>query len=192
MGRVGIPIEDERVLSTFNSVTQRITEYFDTARVALRAKGLTTLRELESMMDDLRGALFVAFPKELPSHDVLYRVLMDNEAFSSPQTRDVETSQLWFAAKKLKRADRLSDYIGHNEKSKIVVRLSKKSANMPMREPTVDEESRKKMMAFWHRKQQQNEKLSADDEDAYLQSEWADPNALKRSFLGTNKDLRYK
>ena len=63
---------------------------------------------------------------------------------------------------------------------------------MPMREPAVDEASRKKMMAYWHRKQQQNEKLMADDEDAFLQSEWADTNALKHAFVGTNKQLRYK
>merc|ERR1719295_107494 len=156
-------------------MTQRISEYLDTARISRRAKGLTKLDELEAMMDDLRGCLLIAFPKQLPSHDVLQRVLMDNEPFSSPQMRDPATAQLWFAAKKLKREDALNAYIGHNEKSKIVVRLSKKSGNMPMREPTVDEESR--------------EKLMADDENGYLQSEWADPNALKRAFLGTNKDL---
>ena len=69
-----------------------------------------------------------------------------------------------------------------------VVRLSNQSGNMPMQEPAVDEASRKKMMAYCHRKQQQNEKLMAEEED----TEWANTNALKRAFISTNKQFIYK
>ena len=149
-------------------------------------------------MDELRGALMIEYPEELPSHEVLQRILIENESLESidgnysKQMKDPETAQLWFTSKKLLRSDVLSHYIANNEKTKIVIKITKQKGNMPVREQGVDEETRKKMMAFWHKKQEQEKVLKEDDDTSYLQSEWADTGALKQAFLGTNKEPRYK
>merc|ERR1739838_1235425 len=97
-----------------------------------------------------------------------------------------KTGQMWFAGKKMLRGEekKMSDYVGTNEKTKIVVKITSQKGGAPVREPTVDEESQKKMMAFWHRKQEKDKELAEDDEDSYLQSQWVDPNALQAAFRG--------
>eukprot|EP00967_Tisochrysis_lutea_P077451 scaffold105167_cov30-Tisochrysis_lutea.AAC.1 len=46
------------------------------------------------------------------------------------------------------------------------------------------------MIAFYHKKQQEAEKLAAEDDDAYLHSSWADPKALKAAFTAEGLLLR--
>lgn len=41
---------------------------------------------------------------------------------------DSETSQLWWAGKELQHTKKLEDYIGKNEKTKIVAKLQKARA----------------------------------------------------------------
>jgi hypothetical protein len=48
---------------------------------------------------------------------------------------------------------KLSDYLGKNDKTKIVCKLQKKGAGAPQREPIVDENTQKEMMSFYHKKQ---------------------------------------
>lgn len=52
----------------------------------------------------------------------------------------------------------MSDYVGKNEKTKIVnkfikiVKLTKKGAGQPGKEPLIDEPAYKKMMAYYYKK----------------------------------------
>ena len=46
----------------------------------------------------------------------------------------------------------LYDYIGKNEKTKIVVKMNSKGQGAPMNEPLVDKETQKKMMAYYYKK----------------------------------------
>jgi len=87
--------------------------------------------------------------------------------------------------KKLDRKDKMSARFGKNEKTKVVIKIQRRGKGAPVREPAVDEQTRKAMMAYWHKKQEVHKKLEQDDEDSYLNSEWANPNALKRSLQGT-------
>ena len=85
----------------------------------------------------------------------------------------------------------LSDYVGKNDKTKVIAKLQKKGASAPMREPVVSEDEQKAMVAFYHKKQQEMEKLSLEDEDNYLHSQWANPKALKNAFTGVG-DVSWK
>lgn len=67
------------------------------------------------------------------------------------------------------------------------MKLSKKGAGPPSREPVLSEEERKKLMLHAYRKQEELKKLAEDDDDSYLNSDWADSGNLKRSFHGLNK-----
>ena len=54
-----------------------------------------------------------------------------------------------------------------------------------MREPMIDEETHKKMLAFYHKKNEELKKIDEnDDGDHYLGSEWADNRNLKAQMHG--------
>ena len=42
-------------------------------------------------------------------------------------------------------------------------------------------------MAYYYKKQEEWKKVSVADDDSYLDSNWADNQALKRQFQGINK-----
>lgn len=85
----------------------------------------------------------------------------------------------------------LCDYVGKNDKTKVIVKLQKKGSGAPQREAAVDEKTQKEMMAFYHKKQEEMKKLQEDDDDNHLNSAWADPKALKGSLQGTSS-IRFR
>eukprot|EP00486_Rosalina_sp_Unknown_P006095 CAMPEP_0201575822 /NCGR_PEP_ID=MMETSP0190_2-20130828/21239_1 /ASSEMBLY_ACC=CAM_ASM_000263 /TAXON_ID=37353 /ORGANISM="Rosalina sp." /LENGTH=245 /DNA_ID=CAMNT_0048005919 /DNA_START=271 /DNA_END=1008 /DNA_ORIENTATION=+ len=197
--RMGIPITNANIIKTINELIEKIVAYLNPERVALRYKGLTTLSELDGFLSELCGAVLIAYPMQLPDYDILQQILIDNVPLEkaddnfSKEVHDIETGQLWFTSKKLLRSEELNKYIGHNEKTKIVVKITKQSSNMPMREPAVDENTRKKMMSYWYKKQEQDKELKEDDDESYLLADWANTNSLKQTFNGLNANkMLYK
>lgn len=67
---------------------------------------------------------------------------------------DEATAQLWWAGKQLQRDKLLKDYVGRNEKTRIVAKLQKKGQGAPAREPVFSEEEQKKMMAHAYKRQE--------------------------------------
>lgn len=53
------------------------------------------------------------------------------------------------------RGKQLQDYVGKNEKTKIVVKLQKIGQGAPQREPVMSEEERKAMMLHAYRRQEE-------------------------------------
>jgi hypothetical protein len=102
---------------------------------------------------------------------------------------DPDTAELWIASRNLERNQVLSDRLGRNEKTKVIAKLQRPGAGAPGREPGVSEEERKAMMAFYFKKQEEMKKLADNEEDAYLNSSWADPKALQRSLRGQNGNV---
>jgi len=124
----------------------------------------------------------------LPEYDAVRHNLEGNEDLSgmedSKHVLDEESCSLWFAGKQLMRDEVMSKYVGKNNKCIIKAKLQPKSVGAPQREPAVDEDTKKKMMAYWHRKQEETKKLNEADEDAYLNSAWADPKGYKNAMNG--------
>mgnify|MGYP000323605676 CR=1 FL=1 len=88
------------------------------------------------------------------------KVILENrEEFDDKTdlTDDLSTDNitLWICSKELHKGKKLSDYFGKNEKSKYVVKITKKGQGAPVREPTIDPETHKKMLAFYHKKTQE-------------------------------------
>jgi hypothetical protein len=102
----------------------------------------------------------------------------------SKHVLDPASAAMWFAGKCMDRDHALDKYTGKNEKVMIKARIEPKGGNAPQREPAVDEETRAKMMSFWHKKEQESQKLENEDEDSYLNSSWANPKGFKQSVLG--------
>lgn len=62
---------------------------------------------------------------------------------------------IWFSGKEMMRGKKLSDYLGKNEKTKIVVKLQKAGQGAPQREPVVSEQEQKAMMMHAYRRQEE-------------------------------------
>ncbi len=66
-----------------------------------------------------------------------------------------------------------------------MVKIQKKGQGAPVREPLIDSETHKKMLSFYHKKTEEQKKLEDDNDDAYMNSAWADNRNLKNSLQGT-------
>merc|ERR1712216_736497 len=97
---------------------------------------------------------------------------------------EVGKASLWVFSKEMQPEKLLSDYVGKNDKSKVVAKLQKKGAHAPAREPVVSEAEQKAMIAHYHKKEQEMQRMVLEDEDAYQNSTWANPKALKNAFSG--------
>lgn len=64
------------------------------------------------------------------------------------------------------------------------MKLSKRGDGAPAREPIMSEDQRKQIMMHAYRRQEELKKLDQDEDDNYLNSEWADNSNLKKSFHG--------
>jgi cilia- and flagella-associated protein 298 len=153
-----------------------------------------TKQYFQETLDSLRGAVMIAFPEGLPEWDDV-PLIIKGEWEVDGRTMEAldEGAELWFANKQMEQGQDklLSDFVGRNDKTKIICKLQKPGAGAPQREPAVDEKTQKEMMAFYHKKQEELKKLAEDDEDNYLGSKWADPRILKANLQGTG-GVRFK
>lgn len=153
-----------------------------------QANVCVTVDMVKDALDQLRGAVMIVYPMGLPPHDPIRMEMEDREDLSGTQASlrviPEEDCQLWWAAKEMQRGKKLQDYIGKNEKTKLVVKIQRKGQGAPAREPLITAEQQKQMMLHYHRRQEELKKLEEADDDSYLDSDWSDRQALKRQFQG--------
>lgn len=154
----------------------------------VQANVCLTMDMVQEALDQLRGAVMIVYPMGLPPHDPIRMEFENQEDLAGTQASlqviPDEEAQLWWASKELQKDKKLQDYIGKNEKTKIVVKIQKRGQGAPAREPLVGEDEQKKMMMHYYRRQEELKKLEEADDDTHLQSEWSDRQALKRQFQG--------
>lgn len=154
--------------------------------VAMSSNGLN-MAAITEAINNIRGAVTIIWPMGLPEYDPVFEILNGTEDISgTSHAAEVmpENSSLWWAGKELVRGKLLSDFIGKNEKTKILAKLTKPGSGAPARENPMNEQAQKEMMAFYFRKQEEHKKLMENDDDDYVQSSWANPKALKSNFTG--------
>ncbi|KAF4316329.1 hypothetical protein BBO99_00006841 [Phytophthora kernoviae] len=145
--------------------------------------------ELLEKLQNVRGAVAMAFPMGLPDFDPV-KLMLDadsaEEALADSsavlEVLPEDSAELWWAGKQFFRDQHVHDLAGKNEKSTLIVKLQKKGGGAPSREPGVSEDERKAMMAFYFKKQQEMQQAADDDAEDYMTSTWADPKALKNSL----------
>ncbi|ELT95417.1 hypothetical protein CAPTEDRAFT_179325 [Capitella teleta] len=154
-----------------------------------------TFAIVQEALDILRGAVTIVYPMGLPPHDPIRAEFENTEDLSGMQASqeviELDRAALWWAGKEMVRGKKLCDFIGKNEKTKIVCKLQKKGLGAPAREPVVSQDEQKAMMAHYYRKQEEMKKLDQDAEDSYLNADWADNSSLRRQFQGVN-DIMFK
>lgn len=149
-------------------------------------------------IDNLRGAVMIAYPAfhRLPAYDPTRLELEEKEELDGhaelEAVLDHFQTNLWWAGKELRTDQTLEQYVGRNEKTKIVAKLAPKSTGAPVREPRIDEATHKAMMAHYYKKQEDNKKLLEDDDDSYLDSEWANPKSMKNALVGGGRPISWR
>jgi cilia- and flagella-associated protein 298 len=142
---------------------------------------------LQEKVDNMRGAVMMAFPMGLPEYDPIKGVLDGLEECVEGQYGQAllapEEAHLWWAGKEFHREETVGDRVGRNEKTKIVGKLNS-SDQPPGREPAVTEAERTAMMAHYFKKQEELKKLAEADDDDFHASAWANPKAMKNSLQG--------
>jgi len=159
-----------------------------TMRVAL------TAQVLKEKIDNIRGAVTIAYPMGLPAWDPIPHILEDKDEVAGADFKkilDPATATLWFAGKEFLRDGVVKDRIRH-EKTKVIVKLQKKGSSAPARQPAVSEAERKAMMAHYFKKQEELKKLATNDEDDYLNSAWANSRGLKNSLHGASNGIKFR
>lgn len=113
---------------------------------------------LSEQLDLVRGIMMMAYPgfHGLGDWEPIWIILENNEEHDPKMdlTDDLDTKSttLWAVNKELQLGKTLMDYFGKNEKTKLVVKAVKKGGGAPQREPLIDGDTHKKMLAFYHKK----------------------------------------
>jgi hypothetical protein len=114
---------------------------------------------LTECMDILRGIIMMAYPGYygLPDWEPC-RLFLENRELENPNFDEnnffyPEKTVMWWAGKEL-RGKLLNEFCGKNEKTKIVVKFTKKGGQPPSREPLIDEKTHKEMLSYYHKKTQ--------------------------------------
>jgi len=195
--RVGAP-PSQQLAETLDRVADAAERLVSSA-LSLQARAGIDEAKVGEALQECRGAVMMAFPMGLPEWDSVREALDDAEELAGTQhAKDVfdpAGAVLWFAGKKIARGSdaALSKFVGTNEKMLVKVKLtSERAAQPPQREPAVDAETQQKMIAMWHKKQEEDKRLAEADEDSYLNSEWANPRGFKQAAQGLgNVNFRF-
>ncbi|VDK35558.1 unnamed protein product [Taenia asiatica] len=136
----------------------------------------------------LSGAVTIVYPMGLPPYDPIQMELKNEEDLSGThagtEVIPVEDAALWFCGKEMLQGKLLSDYVGKNDKTKIIVKIQKRGTGAPAREAVISEADQRALMAYYYRRQEELKKLEENDDDSYLNSAWSEPGQLKRQFHG--------
>nr|KAF6473597.1 cilia and flagella associated protein 298 [Rousettus aegyptiacus] len=183
----------------------------------VEASVCVTMEMVKDALDQLRGAVMIVYPMGLPPYDPIRMEFENKEDLSGTQEGrppgsahpggatsgavsddqaalsviEESEAQLWWAAKELRRTKKLLDFVGKNEKTKIIVKIQQRGQGAPAREPIISSEEQKQLMLYYHRRQEELKKLEENDDDSCLNSPWADNTALKRHFHGV-KDIKWR
>lgn len=187
--RMGPPLDAHLAEMLINEVDS-LGEYIDKKHVANKVP--ITLESIEEKIDIIRTIVSKAYPMGLPEWDLAKSALYDpidklrGKKLGGRTFVDANDASLWTCNKEFIRGQLVSDRLGssHNEKTKIIVKLTTKAAGPPVREPIVSEAERHAMAAFYFKRQEELKTLAQADEDDYLNSQWADPTGMRRNLQG--------
>ncbi len=84
---------------------------------------------MQEAIDELRGAVTIFYPMSLPPYDPIQMEFENKEDLEGTQAYlDVipgDEASIWFSGKEMQPTKKLSDYLGRNEKSKVIVKIQK-------------------------------------------------------------------
>ncbi|XP_017070542.1 cilia- and flagella-associated protein 298 [Drosophila eugracilis] len=127
-------------------------------RLAKSSKTLN-LKIVEEALNLLRGAVTIVYPMQLPPHDTIRMEFSNTEDLTGTQASkeviEPSKAQFWFAGRQMLMGKLMSDYLGLNDKTKVVVKLNQLGEGPPAREAVISEPMRRQMMAESFRRQEE-------------------------------------
>ncbi|XP_034482742.1 cilia- and flagella-associated protein 298 isoform X1 [Drosophila innubila] len=118
-----------------------------------------TLKIVEEALNILRGAVTIVYPMKLPPHDTIQMEFANMEDLTGTQASkeviEPSKAQLWFAGRQVLPGKQLSEYLGQNDKTKVVVKLNQLGEGPPAREQVMTEQFRRQMMAAEFKRQEE-------------------------------------
>ncbi|KAL3770834.1 hypothetical protein ACHAWU_006393 [Discostella pseudostelligera] len=184
---------DAQMAEILQREVESLEAYIDKQQV--QNKIALTMDCIEEKINNVRGAVAMAYPMGLPEWDSARRVIDDSidnlkDTNLGSSLIDAKDAALWTCNKEFLRGTLVSDRIGScNEKTKVIAKLTRKGAGPPARESIISEAERNAMTAYYFQRQEELKRLAQADEDDYLNSDWADPKGMKRNLQGLN-DLK--
>ena len=139
----------------------------------------------------------IIWPQGLPGWDPV-DILLDaySKQIADPTILgllDRDTALAWWAGKCLGRREKLSFYLGRNEKTRIVVKLTKPGSGAPTREPAINEAQQREMMAFYYKKQEEFKRMQEESERNPQEALYERGGSkLKEAFQGIPSSIRFK
>jgi hypothetical protein len=146
----------------------------------------------ENELNKLKGAVMIAYPAyhRLPHYDPARAECENREELDGrsdmQDVLEASDTSLWWAGKDLQHDKMMHEYVGKNEKTKLVCRMQSKSSGAPVRESRIDKDTHSAMLQHYYKKQEEEKKLRDDEDDSYMESAWANPKGLKNSLIGTS------
>ncbi|XP_042621193.1 cilia- and flagella-associated protein 298-like isoform X2 [Cyprinus carpio] len=160
LGRRNGPAPNEKMKEVLRKTVEEAKALISNKQV--QANVCVTMDMVKEALDQLRGAVMIVYPMGLPPHDPIRMEFENQEDLTGTQASlqviPEEEAQLWWASKELQRGKKLQDYVGKNEKTKIIVKIQKRGQGAPAREPVVSEEETKKMMLHYYKRQEELKK----------------------------------
>ena len=166
----------------------------DTAKdVALNLKDaqkVLTMKEMNDAIKALQEVVKSVYPMGLPEYEPVRMELENRETLSDcknnelTKVADPQDTKLWFAAKELQVESCLRDYLGKNEKTKVVIKVASKKAGQPSRERVLSEQDEKLLLMHSAKRREEIQNLAKDSDDSYYDAPWADQQGLKKKVLG--------
>ena len=179
--------------------TKMMMQHITAARASIHKDQVTkkiplTEKVLMDHMDTLKGVMMITYPAYhgLGAWEPVRLILeSDKEIMQDPDMYEEEKTSIWYVGKEMQHGKKLIDYLGKNEKTTVIIKLTSGSSSAPPREPVVDPETHKQMLAYYYKKQEEAKKTEQDIDDGYLESPWANPKGLKNELHGVN-DVKWK
>lgn len=93
-----------------------------------KSNSALTLKIVEEALNILRGAVMIVYPMKLPPHDTIQMEFINMEDLSGTQASkeviEPSKAQLWFAGRQILMGKQLKEYLGSNDKTKVVKPVS--------------------------------------------------------------------
>ena len=147
-----------------------------------------TVEGVSEELARLGGAITIVYPGGLPKSEPLKKLI---EGGPVQNELDVKMVQFWVIRKSYQRGKHIFDYTGKNEKQTFVAKFTGPESGPPPRDVSVSQEAQIKWMSAMHKKAEELKRIDKDDDNSYLDSEWANPRGLKNTFQGIN-DVDWK
>jgi hypothetical protein len=162
----------------------------------IKANKPILLDNLNEAFNLIKASITIVYPEGLPEYDPTREILDGNFSFEgSSLSKEIyknDETSIWWANKELMPEKTLFDYIGKNEKTKIIIKITRKGQGAPVREAPLNEQAQKEMMAYYYKKQEEQKKLLENADDDYLNSSWADRTKLKSHFNGLGGGVKFR